>query len=860
MTLSLKRVQSFNSVTSLMSDSGDNGAVYPYCRSEECSWQPEDIGRKMSHILSTIIGSLPPSSSSNKEDRRHCNFTLTETIDAEMEQTQLLSRGWSSNQAKYLRLLFGVNTVKGDDNEDEGDECSCFLKCSIRRRRKLKKSFPFLYPIACAFSSQFKEPLNIMLLISATVSLSLGNKADALSIALALAIVSLVAAVQEYRSEAALEKLADLVPHTCTVMRDGEARERYPAKGLVIGDLIMLTTGDRVPADCRLVDTVELTIDESSLTGENMPVTKTSSSIVSNNEELSSVACPPMTEQANIAFMGTLVCSGRGRALVIAIGNSSEFGKVAQQLQSVETRKSPLQTKIDDLGKFLALMSGVVISFVAVLGWALGRPILETLTVAVSLAVAAIPEGLPICVTVTLALGVLRMAKEKAIVKKLTSVESLGCATVVASDKTGTLTQNEMTARSVFTLAHPSTYFGLTGVGYDVKNGVVLLEPGGDDDAGMNLCTDRIKSSGVGSEHQRITPQSPEFVALQALFDVASLCNNAFIVSSPPNGERQPPSQGKQCNEESSCNSGQPTEIAFLVAAAKAGLTDPRPQYHRLQEIPFTSDRKRMEVRARPINGTHSCCAFTKVVLHEIKSSAMQKMNGRSGTINLNTSGNDSSPPDGSLYFIKGMPETVLSECSTYTGADGSAAQLSDSHIQIVLCQSRKMASGALRVLAMAYGPELNNLTFAGLVGMEDPVREGVLEAVNKLRRGGVEVLMVTGDSKETAIVIGQKCGIVGSGDCSNFTLIGDQFDDLELGTHIALSGEQLDAIPPARLADSILGVKVFYRVAPRHKLALVQAYQSHGEIVAMTGDGVNDATALKVSRMNDHIHYVPKS
>lgn len=273
----------------------------------------------------------------------------------------------------------------------------------------------------------------------------------------------------------------------------------------------------RVPADCRLVDTVELTLDESSLTGENTSITKTGSGLsifTSSNTDV------PLTEQKNIAFMGTLVCSGRGRAIVVAVGNSTEFGKVAKELGKVESRKSPLQVKIDELGKTLAVMSSIVIAMMALLGFLLGRPFLETVTVAVSLAVAAIPEGLPICVTVTLALGVLRMARSNASVKKLTSVETLGCATVVASDKTGTLTQNEMTARSIYTLAYPSISFGLTGVGYNPRTGLLMRSTQSD-----NVSVSSNESSRHGE--QQVTESSMEFGAIQALFGVACICNNA---------------------------------------------------------------------------------------------------------------------------------------------------------------------------------------------------------------------------------------------------------------------------------------------------------------------------------------------
>lgn len=520
---------------------------------------------------------------------------------------------------------------------------------------------------------------------------------------------------------------------------------------------------------------------------------------------------PPLTEQKNIAFMGTLVCSGRGRALVVSVGAHTEFGKVAHDLTKVESRKSPLQVKIDELGKMLAYGSSIMIAIMALFGWYLGRPFLETVTVAVSLAVAAIPEGLPICVTVTLALGVLRMARSNAIVKKLTSVETLGCATVVASDKTGTLTQNEMTARSVYTLAFPSSIFSLSGVGYNPNDGQLKQS---------QINTDQI-SSNYGE--QEVEENSKELNAVQALFAVASICNNATL-SSGDNGEEN----------SKMMLSGQPTELALLVGAEKSKVPDPRPQYHRLQEIPFTSERKRMEVRARPVSGRHISPAFSHILQ------------------------NNSFSADGSLYFVKGMPESILGDCKTHIAADGSTMPLKEQERRNVLTQSRIMASSGLRVLAMAYGVGIDDLTFAGIVGMEDPPRKGVAEAVSQLQRGGVSVVMVTGDSKDTAVAIARRCGIIQP--LSHTLSFEDEArsdgnlspmhhtSDLEVGAGVALSGKELDAIPPSLLSESIIGIKVFYRVAPRHKLALVQAYQSHGEIVAMTGDGVNDAIALKVS------------
>jgi Ca2+-transporting ATPase len=291
-----------------------------------------------------------------------------------------------------------------DDRYDGMDDDDALLN---RRRKTGWKNYctlPYFRPIAEQLKEQLKEPLICMLLLSALISIILGNTSDAISIGIALFIVSFVAAVQEYRSEKALEALENLVPHTCTVLRDGRVLADFPAKELVVGDLVLLATGDRVPADCRVVDSVELRIDESSLTGENQPIAKT-------GEGLNVTTNPSLPQQRNIAFAGTLVNAGRGRALVVAVGARTEFGMVAEELSEVTTRKSPLQIKIDELGKRLAFFSSAAIALIGIIGVCLGRPFLETLTVAVSLAVAAIPEGLPIVTTVTLALGVMRMSR-----------------------------------------------------------------------------------------------------------------------------------------------------------------------------------------------------------------------------------------------------------------------------------------------------------------------------------------------------------------------------------------------------------------------------------------------------------------
>ena len=382
---------------------------YPFTRQQEVSWHPEAVATHLASLCEMHPG-----------------------------DTHLLQTGWSERQVAPLRQRYGVNLVAGDANSSSsGSEHSGTSPLS----RLLHSYLAWVRPVSEALLGQLKEPLILMLLGSAGISVALGNVADAASIAVALLIVSAVAAVQEYRSELALEQLQNMVPHTCTVLRDGVVRDDCLARDLVVGDLVLLQTGDRVPADCRVVDAVELALDESALTGETHAQHKTGQGLLTT--AASTARAPALTEQQNMVFAGTLVLDGRGRAVVVAVGGRTEFGKVASELNDISSRKSPLQLKIDELSQRLAFFSTAAIALIAIIGWLLGRPFLETLTVAVSLAVAAIPEGLPICVTVTLALGVLRMARRNAIVKKLPVVESLGCATAVASDKTGTLTQNE---------------------------------------------------------------------------------------------------------------------------------------------------------------------------------------------------------------------------------------------------------------------------------------------------------------------------------------------------------------------------------------------------------------------------------
>ena len=520
---------------------------------------------------------------------------------------------------------------------------------------------------------------------------------------------------------------------------------------------------------------------------------------------------------------------------MIAVGKRTEFGKVATELEGITTKKSPLQANMDDLGKTLATLSLLAIVVVAFIGLVFRhRPFLETINVAVSLAVAAIPEGLPICVTVTLALGVLRMARRNAVVKKLPVVESLGCATVVATDKTGTLTLNEMTVRAVFTLAFPSKTFGLTTENNESSaSGQLVI---------YNDHEDALRQNAENASHLKLVQSNGrESIALSALFNTACLCNNAHLdAEKSDNSENLETAAG-------SPGEGQPTEVALLVAARKAGIKkDPRHEYQRLNEIPFSSDRKMMLVEARPTN-RHVSEAFARL------------SNNRSA----------------GMAFVKGMPEKVLDACNSFVTSDGSTDVLTATKRAMVMARVNAMAIAGLRVLALAYGsattnaeaPTLGSLIFAGIVGMEDPPRPGVSDSVQQLRSGGVRVIMVTGDAKETARTIAQRCGLMDDDnefddmqENSNQPSVmmemlmppsAKSISDVELGDRnddALLSGAQLDDMSDAELDRAIRTVRVFYRVAPRHKLAIVRALQQQGEIVAMTGDGVNDATALKAA------------
>uniref|UniRef100_A0A8C2QAN5 Calcium-transporting ATPase n=1 Tax=Cyprinus carpio TaxID=7962 RepID=A0A8C2QAN5_CYPCA len=555
-------------------------------------------------------------------------------------------------------------------------------------------------PLWKKYISQFKDPLILLLLASAVISVLMRQFDDAVSITV-FGLCS--ASFQEYRSEKSLEELGKLVPPECHCVREGHL-EHLLARELVPGDTVCLSVGERVPADLRLFEAMDLSVDESSLTGETTPCTKTSApQPAATNGDI--------TSRSNIAFMGTLVRCGKAKGIVIGTGENSEFGEVFKMMQAEEAPKTPLQKSMDLLGKQLSLYSFGIIGVIMMVGWLQGKYILDMFTIGVSLAVAAIPEGLPIVVTVTLALGVMRMVKKRAIVKKLPIVETLSCCNVICSDKTGTLTKNEMTVTHLFT--SDGQHAEVTGVGYN-NSGEVLMD--GEVVHGFSN------------------------TSFSKIVEAGCVCNDAVI--------------------RSNTLMGRPTEGALIALAMKMGLEGLQQEFVRLEEIPFSSEQKWMAVRDKP-----------------------------------------------AIFFVKGAYEQIIRFCTSYN-SQGVTLPLTNQQRELFQQQKSYMGTAGLRVLAFASGSEMGALTFLGLVGIIDPPRAGVKEAVATLISSGVAVKMITGDSQETAVSIGV-----------TFKLV----------------------IP-------FLSQLVFYRASPRHKLKIVKSLQNIGAVVAMTGDGVNDAVALKAA------------
>ena len=597
-------------------------------------------------------------------------------------------------------------------------------------------------PVALFFA-QFRNTLVLILLAAAVLSAFLGEVVDAVIIFVIVVFCAVLGFVQEYRAGRALDALKRMLAAAVTVLRDG-VPARIPARDVVPGDVLVLEAGDRIPADARIVESHSLTCDEAPLTGESFPAEKDAEPVAPD---------APVADRRDIAYTGTTVAYGRGRAVVVATGMETEFGRIAREVATVKADKSPLERRTEEIGRWLGVSAMVVCAVAIVAGvgraWIAGTldmPLVLSMTMfAIALAVAAVPEALAAIVTGALAVGMHEMAKRNALVRRMPVVETLGCTTVICSDKTGTLTKGEMTARRVWCEGRS---IEVGGAGY-APEGTLELPPGA-------------------------VPGS-----LSQLLAAGVLCNDALL-------ERE---DGRWRVR------GDPTEGALVVLAAKGGVApeDARLASPREAELPFSSERKRMATVHRMADGSRR-------------------------------------------VFVKGAPEVVIARCTAQARGD-SAVPLGEDGRRELHEAAERLASSAFRVLALAAKPVAEHarlddsleegLTFLGLVGLMDPPRPEAIEAVRTCREVQIRPIMITGDHRLTATAVATEVGIFRPGD-------------------LVLTGAELERMEEAELAAVVERVSVYARVSPTDKLKIVRAWKAKGHVVAMTGDGVNDAPALK--------------
>jgi Ca2+-transporting ATPase len=642
------------------------------------------------------------------------NWWHLDIQEAITKQGTNLSQGLSAQEAKIRLDKYGPNSLK----EEKGRS-----------------------PVSIFFE-QFQDFMIWVLIAAALVSGLLKELVDALAIIAIVILNSVLGFIQEYRAEKSLAALKKLSSPTSKVIRDGKHSIISSAE-LVAGDIIELESGDNIPADSRLVwISANFGVQEASLTGESTPVIKTTRALEEKDISLA--------DRANMVYMGTSIASGKAKALVVYTGMQTELGKIAGMVQAIAHEATPLQKKLEAFGRWIVYLCFVLVGMVFLLGWLRGGKIVDVFLTSVSLAVAAIPEGLPAVVTIALALGVHRMVKRHALIRKLPSVETLGCATVICSDKTGTLTKNEMTVQRIFT---GGKLFEATGIGYAPSGEFLFVK-----------------------KQINIT----DYPDLDKLLRAAVLCNGAQLVE----------------NSGVYKIIGDPTEGALLTVAGKAGIIkeELEKEFIFIDEIPFDSDRKKMTI---------------------IRKYGEQI-----------------------IAFVKGAPDILLDDC-TNIEENGVVRKLTSQDKETIQKINNELAGEAMRVLAVAYrkldksnekyDPEITEreLTFSGLIAMIDPPREEVKKAIQDCFAAGIKTVMITGDHKNTAIAIARALGF---------------FNDASL----ALSGEELDKLSDEQFYNQVRDISVYARVSPEHKLRVVRAWRRHGEIVAMTGDGVNDAPAVK--------------
>ena len=633
---------------------------------------------------------------------------------------------WFSKSGEDVANFFETDMIKGLSSEQVEEKRSVYGTNEIVSKNK--KS------IAKMILEQFQDFMIIILIIAAVISGVVGQSngegfTDSIIILVIVILNAVIGVIQELKAQKSLESLKNLsAPHS-KVIRDGKLQD-LESKYLVPGDIVVLETGDYVPADLRLIEAVNLKTQEAALTGESLPVEKTTEKI--DKEDIG------IGDRLNQAFSSSLVTYGRGKGIVVSIGMQTEVGKIATMLDSVDDSETPLSRRLEALGKTLGIAALVICLVIFAVGsFVHGREIFEMFMTAVSLAVAAIPEGLPAISTIVLSIGVQRMVKRNAIIRTLPSVETLGSATVICSDKTGTLTQNKMTVEKIF---YNNEIFGVEEKKYNVDDHLRLLMNS------MILCNDT-----------KVTKDGEEFKL-----------------------------------------AGDPTETALVDLGIKLNMlkTTMDDENPRVEEIPFDSERKLMST----VNNTNQ----------------------------------------GLFVYTKGGVDEILSKCSKIY-LDNQEMALSAENINYIKQVNEEMAKGALRVLAMAYKRvdkvptrnEMNNLeselVYIGMVGMIDPARPEAKEAVEKCKTAGIKPVMITGDHKVTAMAIAKDIGI------------------LENESE-AITGSELEKMPQEELEKNVKNYSVYARVSPEHKVRIVKAWQSQGEVVAMTGDGVNDAPALKTA------------
>ncbi len=624
----------------------------------------------------------------------------------------------------------------------------------------------------------------ILLIVASVISALLGDYVEAIAIMAIVVLNAILGIVQEQRAEQALAALKKLAAPEAQIMRDG-SRKSVPAYNLVPGDIVFLEAGNFIPADLRLLEAVNLRVEEASLTGESLPVQKNAATVLDKNV--------PLGDRKNTAFMGTVVSYGRGRGVVTSTGMNTQLGLIATMLQSVETEETPLQRRLDQLGRSLSIGSLIlvfVVFIVALFNYTdvsglfsapieyfktFAEEITEVFIIAISLAIAAVPEGLPAVVTISLALGMREMIQRHALIRKLSSVETLGSATVICSDKTGTLTQNEMTVTRIWA---DGQFVSVSGTGYTPK---------GDFQVDSKIV------------------EAKQFPAILSTLWLGVLNNDALIETT-----------GESDSAQTYRIVGDPTEGALLVAAAKAGAVHPeiKEAYPRENEVPFDSERKRM------------------ITIHDV----------------TKPSPGDPSPfydekqKGWDIIAVKGAPDIVLTLCSKYLGMDDKPREMTEEMHKQILAANDAMTKDALRVLGFAYRVEKdvpNNieevktedlekeLVFVGLMGMIDPPRTEVKPALEHARHAGIRTVMITGDFPNTARAIAESIGLLRPGKG-------------------VMTGAELDKIDDTQLKAIIEDTDVFARVSPEHKMRIVDALQANDEVVAMTGDGVNDAPAIK--------------